>query len=504
MLDEGLAREAGRLADLLCAINLLSWDARTQMPERGHVARGHQVGTLTALACECATGARMQDAIASAQAGADATDADERALLADFAEQVGIMRRLPPALLAEIAGLKASAHAAWIAARRENDFGVFAPSLARTFALQRELADAIGYDADPYDALAGRYEPGMTLGRLRVLFASLRDGLAPLLARVRDVAPEVGFLRQAFPVEAQRRFACAIAARLGYDFTRGRVDDTVHPFEMSMTRDDVRITARFRDGDLRGMFGLWHEAGHGIYEQGVSPRWTRGLGAIDLANLYAVGGASFGLHESQSKLYESRVGRSRRFWELHYGALRDALPDQLAGVTVEAFWRGVNAPRPGLIRIEADELSYDAHIMLRVELEAALVAGEIGVGELPGLWNEAMRRDFGLEVPDLARGVLQDVHWSAGLVGSFPTYTLGNVMASQFFAAACREPSVTAGLQAGEYGPLTAWLGAHVHRHGRSRGRERLLGDATGRGLDAAPYLDDLGARADALLEGWR
>ena len=502
MPDVELAVEAARLNDLLCTMNLLSWDARTHMPPGGNAARGHQVATLTALARECATGHRMRDAIASAQDHSDTLDADARDLLSNFAGQIETMRRIPEALLVEMASLKTTAHAAWIAARQANEFAIFAPMLERIFVLQRELAQAIGYAKHPYDALLGQYEPTMTLARLEPLFAALRAGIAPLLESVRGVDPPDDFLRQQYPIEGQRRFSAAIAQKLGYDFSRGRIDDTVHPFEISMTRDDVRITSRFREDFLRGgLFALWHEAGHGIYEQGVAGRWTRGLGAIDLINLYAVGGSSFGLHESQSRLYENRIGRSRRFWELHYGALRDVFPEQLRGVTVDAFWRSVNAPRRGLIRIEADELTYDAHIMLRVELEAALVAGECDVADLPGLWNERMARSFGLEVPDLAHGVLQDVHWSSGYVGSFATYTLGNIMSSQFFAAAGRDAAVSSELQEGRYDALKSWLGRHVHQHGRSRQRDRILLDATGSGLDPACYLADLGAKSAALLE---
>ena len=502
MPDVELAKEAAQLCDLLCAMNLLAWDSRTHMPPGGNTARGHQVATLTALARECAVGPCMRDAIAFALDRSDAMDPDERDCLAAFAGQVETMRRIPEALLIEMATLKTTSQVAWIAAREANDLSLFSPMLKRIFVLQRELAEAIGYTEHPYDALLGQYEPGMTLARLQPLFATLRGGIAPLLESLGEVAIPDGFLRQPYPIEGQRRFAAHIAARLGYDFARGRIDDTVHPFEISMTRDDVRITSRFReDFPQGGLFALWHEAGHGIYEQGVSEHWTRGIGAIDLINLYAAGGSSFGLHESQSRLYENRIGRSRQFWELHFGALRDIFPEQLAGITVDAFWRSVNTPRRGLIRIEADELTYDAHIMLRVELEAALMAGACAVEELPALWNERMARDFGLGAPDLARGVLQDVHWSSGHVGSFATYTLGNIMSSQFFAAAGRQPGVREGLREGRYEALTDWLGQHVHRHGRSRHRDRILHDATGSGLDPAPYLADLRAKTEALLE---
>ncbi len=497
MPDAAFIVETARLADLLCAINLLSWDARTQMPAAAVEARGHQIATLTALARDCATGPRMADAIAAARADA-ATDDDERGLVSAFARGVETLRRIPPALLTEMAALRMTAHAAWISAREQNDFTVFQPSLARIFELQRSLADAIGYEEHPYDALIGQYEDGMTIGQLRPLFSALRDGIAPLLEIAERSVRAVP--RLAVTPDTQQSIAAAFARRLGYDFGRGRLDRTVHPFEISMTRDDVRITSRFREDHVfGGLFATLHEAGHGIYEQNVSARWSRGAGSIDVINLYAVGGRTFGLHESQSRLYENRVGRSRRFWALHFEELRDGCPDAFADLTPDAFWRAANAPRKGLIRVDADELTYDAHIMLRVELEALVVAGDIAVADLPGLWDERIEAEFGLVVPDLAHGVLQDVHWSAGFVGSFPTYTLGNVMASQFFAAACGDRAVSSALDEGRYEPLRHWLTEHVHRHGRSRGRDRILRDATGHGLDPAPYLADLRQKAEAL-----
>ncbi len=497
MPDPDFASETARLSDILSAINLLSWDARTQMPPGGNEARARQIATLTGIARDCATGPRMRDALAAAAEGA--TDPDERALVGVFADRVETLRRIPHDLVVEMAALRTTCHAAWIAARDANDFSVVQPSFERIFALQRTTADAIGYDDHPYDALAGQYEDGMTIARLRPLFATLRAGIAPLLDALRGVA--FGTLPGPVPIDAQKRVAREFAFLLGFDFARGRLDETVHPFEIPIARDDVRITSRFHaDRPGGGLFASLHEAGHGIYEQNVSPRWSRGAGSIDVLNLYAVGGRTFGLHEAQSRLYENRVGRSRRFAELHVGRLRDAFGPAFAGLDAAAFWRAVNAPRPGLVRVEADELTYDAHIMLRVELEAATVAGDIKVADLPGIWNERVGEDLGLDVPDLAHGVLQDVHWSAGYVGSFPTYTLGNVMASQLFATACRDHDVAAGLDTGDYRPLGGWLASHVHRHGRSRDRERILREATGQDLDPAPYLADLAGKAAALI----
>lgn len=492
--------EIGRVNDVLCAINVLVWDARTQMPPAGTAARGQQIATLTDLARSLLTGDVMRGAMGeAAEALAGAPESDPRRRAVEQAESaIAVLRRIPGRLIAEAAALRTNAQRAWADARAANDFAAFAPFLERTFAIQREIAEAIGYADHPYDAMIGQYEPGMTWARLQPLYAELRGGLQPLVATAASrEPPRTDFLSRSYPVEAQKSFARQMAARLGFDFARGRLDDTVHPFEISFTRADVRITSRFRETWLPGgFFAVWHEAGHGMYEQGIDPTLTRTVFASDLVNLYAVGGTSFGMHESQSRLWENRVGRSRRFWELHYDELRSFFPEALADVTAVEFWRAVNAIRPSLIRVEADEITYDFHIMLRSELEAAIMEGALAVGDLPAIWAQNMREHLGLDVPDDASGVLQDVHWATGYIGSFPTYTLGNIMASQLFAAARGEPDVASGIESGNYAPLLAWLNEHVHRHGRSRSADEILRSATGRSLDPSAYLSDLNAKA--------
>lgn len=490
----------GEVNDVLCALNLLQWDARTQLPAAGAAARGRQVATLTGIARDLATGDPMRSALDEARAAVP--EGDPRRSEFDRAEAaIAALRRVPARLVADLAQTRGSAQAAWVAARADDDFTGFRPWLERVFAIKREWAEALGYDAHPYDALVGAYEPGMTLAGLRPLYGALRDGIRPLLDRALAAAgPEPAFLSRRFPVAEQRSFALEIAGRFGYDGARGRLDDTVHPFEISMGRDDVRITGRFREDFLPGgLFAVWHEAGHGFYEQGVDPSLSRTLAATDLRNLYAMAGASFGLHESQSRLLENRVGRSPAFWDLHFDELTARFPEQLADVDADGFWRGVNRARPSLIRVEADELTYDLHIMLRTEIEAALIAGDLAVRDIPDAWSQAMRDAFGLAVPSDREGCLQDVHWSSGSVGSFPSYTLGNVMGAQLFAAAAAEPGVAQGLGRGDYAPLRAWLGEHVHRHGRTRTAPELLRGATGSDLDPAPYLDALAAKVERL-----
>ncbi|TFF25467.1 carboxypeptidase M32 [Jiella endophytica] len=496
-------KKVARINDLLCTANLLVWDARVMMPPGGVEARGHQLATVTDYARLLAVSSGMQRTIDSALEdlrGAAEDDPRLRAVRA-ASDGIAVLSRIPGSLLAEAAELKTRGQAVWAKARAANDFDAFAPLLTRTVEIQRQIAEAIGHDGHPYDALVAGYEPGMSWARLQGLYGEIKAGLLPLIDQaLGKPRPRTDFLDRSYPVDGQKRFASAIAARMGYDFSRGRLDDTVHPFEISFTRGDVRITGRFRENWLPGgLFAVWHEAGHGMYEQGIDPAFTRSAFTTDFINLYAVGGASFGMHESQSRLWENRVGRSRRFWELHFGALRDVFPEQLGDVSPEEFWRSVNVARPSLIRVEADELTYDLHIILRSEIEAALICGEVAVKDVRALWAEKVEAYLGLKVESDMLGVLQDVHWSSGMIGSFPTYTLGNVMAAQLFETAATKPGIAEGLDTGDYAPLRSWLGDNVHRFGRSRTPEAILIAATGRGLDVAPYLRHLAEKAAAM-----
>jgi carboxypeptidase Taq len=390
------------------------------------------------------------------------------------------------------AALRTVAQAAWIEARSKSDFSIFAPHLARTLALSRDYADCIGWSGHPYDAMVSIYEPGETAASLKSLFASLRAGLLPVLDAARSQpAPRSDFLFRDFPEKGQRAFGLSLSEKLGYDLQRGRLDTTVHPFEVSFTRNDVRITTRYNRNYLpASIFGTAHETGHGLYEQGVDPAHTRTTLATDLVGLYAVGGTSFGAHESQSRLWENHIVRSRTFWRLHFSDLQGYFPDQLGDVDVEEFYRAVTRVVPGFIRVEADELTYDLHIMLRVEIESALMDGSLPVADLPGAWNALIKRDLDLDVPDDARGVLQDVHWSTGYIGSFPTYTIGNVMAAQVMETLrTQNQALDAAIEAGKYEVLAEELRTRIWQHGRRFDRDELLERVTGRRLDPKPYL---------------
>lgn len=494
--------QISRINDVLCTINLLGWDARTMMPAGGVDARGHQVATLTTIAREMATGDDLARAIDGARTELATAPADDLRLRAveQAASEIATLRRIPAAITTEMAGLSSRAHSAWAEARAANDFKAYAPLLKRLMAMQRDISQALG-GAHPYDPMVGKYEPGMTHAQLQQIYGQLKTALVPLIQRAAAApAPRMDFLTRDYPVTQQKAWGMLMAEKMGYDLHRGRLDDTVHPFEISFTRDDVRITSRFRANWLPGgTFALWHEAGHGMYEQGADPAFSRSIFTTDLVNLYAVNGASFGIHESQSRLWENRVGRSQGFWDLHFADLQDHFPSQLRDVTAHEFWRAVNAVRPDCIRVEADELTYDMHIILRSEIEAGLMAGDIEVDDLPALWSQKMRDYLGVDVPDDTRGVLQDVHWSHGYLGSFPTYTIGNIMGSQFFRKACQTPAIKRGLDEGDYAPLRQWLGQNIYRHGRSQLPQNTLRKATGEALDPTAYIADLTAKVDAL-----
>ncbi|WP_293910405.1 carboxypeptidase M32 [Deinococcus sp.] len=498
-------RRSGEINDLLCILNLLNWDARTQMPPGGGSVRSQQLATLSALAREKLLDPAYQVA-AQTVSGDDIQIRAARQAL----DAISAMRRVPDRLTRELALLRSEAQDIWAAAKANNDFAAFAPALTRMVALNRQLAEALGYEGHPYDALQNLYEPGLTVATLLPLLTRLRTHHVPLLRAIQaQPQPRTDFLTRHYPADRQRAVSLAAAERFGYDMGRGRLDESAHPFEISLNCADVRITTRIQEAYLPGaLFGTLHETGHALYEQGVSPALSRTVLTSDLTGLYAVGGASYGTHESQSRLWENRIGRSAAYWALHFRELQAAFPDQLSDVDAATFHRAVNRVQPSLIRVEADELTYDLHIMLRVDLEMRLMTGELEVQGLPAAWNARIREDLGLEVPDDAHGVLQDIHWSAGLFGSFPTYTIGNVMASQFYAAANRAvPELSAQLERGEYGPLREWLTDNIYQHGRTFAPHELLERTTGGGLDPQPYLEYLsgkytelyGLRADVI-----
>ncbi|MFO7804482.1 MAG: carboxypeptidase M32 [Paracoccaceae bacterium] len=493
-----LTTRIARLNDVLCAVNALTWDSRTMMPKGGAETRGHQIATLKGMAREMILDPGMRDAVDAAlekTADQDPLDQNRRAAEA-VAEAIDHHARLPAELLRAQAEQSTLSGAAWAEARSKSDFSIFRPYLEETVALAREQADALGHGGGhPYDPMVQIFEPGETAESLAAMFTELRDGLLPILDAARSQPkPRTDFLYRDYPETDQQAFAQETARLLGLDADRSRLDTTVHPFEISFTRNDVRITSRWVRNYLpMSIFGSIHEVGHALYELGADPALTRTAHATDMIGLYAVAGTGFGMHESQSRLLENHVGRSPAFWARHYPRLRDTFPDQLADVTEAEFVAAINRVEPGLIRVEADELTYDLHIMLRVQIEMKLMDGSLAVADIPEVWNTAMKDDLGLDVPGDDMGCLQDVHWSSGYIGSFPTYTIGNLTAAQIMAHLDEtHPNVRRDLDEGKTASLRDTLGDLVWRHGRSRSRREILDEIGAAPNDPKAYLQYL------------
>ncbi|MCS2162137.1 carboxypeptidase M32 [Scandinavium sp. H11S7] len=490
-----------RLSDVLNVINLLNWDASTGMPAAASQQRGQQIATLSTLAQNMLLSDDLASALAQERQQPDLT-LHQRHSHRAIQEAINWHQKIPARLVSELAQLTAVAEHAWREARSDNDFALFQPYLTKIVDLKRRLAEAVGYKNHPYEVLMHEYEPGLTVPVLKQLFSQLQSRLIPLIKRIHTAPkPENAFLFRNFPPEQQRQLSSTLAHKIGYDFQRGRLDTTTHPFEISMSREDVRITTRFNPQFINaGLFGSLHEAGHAIYEQSVDPMLSGSALTLDLIGLYGVAGTSYGVHESQSRLWENRIGRSLPFWKNHYAELQAIFPGVLDDISVTQFWRAINRSEPTPIRVEADELTYDLHIMLRVELEMGLIDGTIQVSDLPALWAEKLQHYLGITPTDDTGGVLQDIHWSKGMMGSFPTYTLGNVMSAQFMAAALQQqPTLTNALAIADYQTLKQWLTDNILQHGRTWLPSELLKRVTGSNLDATPYLDYLEQKFSSL-----
>jgi carboxypeptidase Taq len=471
--------------DLRSANAVLRWDQETMMPPGGAQARAEQLATISRLAHEMFTSPATEALVAAAEATQDGLDAasDEAALLRVTRRDLDRARKLPPEFVAERARAASQSVEIWRRARPTNDFRAFLPSLERMIELARRTADYLGYQEHPYDALLDLYEPETTAREVAAVFDRLRQGTVPLVRAivVRGRPLDAAFLGGEYDEEQQRAFGLSMVQGFGYDASRGRLDVSAHPFCTSISRDDVRITTRYSRRSLTSIFGIFHESGHAMYSQGTAP---------SLERTPLEGGASNGIHESQSRLWENLVGRSRPFWRYAFPRLRDLFPGPLGAVDAEDFYRAVNRVQPSLIRVDADEVTYNLHIILRFELERSLAAGELAARDLPAAWQEKMTSYLGVTPPTDADGVLQDIHWPSGLIGYFPSYALGNVASAQFFDAVRRaHPDLDEQLCHGRFGALLAWLREHVHRHGRKFFPRDLLVRATGSPLAPEPYL---------------
>ena len=483
---ERLKERLAVFSDLNGAASLLGWDQQTYMPPGGAAARAEQLATLGRLAHEALISDEIGELLegASAESTGSPSDSDDSCLVRVVRRDYEKARKVPATLVAEIARATSLGMEVWVQARKDSNFAFFQPALQRILDLQRDLAHCLGFEESLYDALLDQYEPGMKKSDLVRIFSEMKIGLVPLVQSISERLDRVddGVLRKTYPEAAQWEFSLEAARRLGYDFHRGRQDKSVHPFTTSFSVNDVRITTRVDEKFLpTALFGTLHECGHALYEQGVSQNLERS----PLAS-----GASLGVHESQSRLWENLVGRSRGFWKFFLPRLKQAFPQNLQDVSLESFYRSINRVEPSLIRVEADEVTYNLHVLLRFELESDLVESRLALADLPEAWNGGMKALLGVVPQNDAEGVLQDVHWSNGLIGYFPTYSLGNLLSVQLFEkAGMAIPSLAPQIEHGDFEQLLKWLRENIHQHGRKFLPSQLIQLATGESLQAAPYL---------------
>lgn len=491
-----------KIQHLRDASALLSWDQETYMPAGGGQARADQIALLQTLAHDKFVSSDIEKLLTphidptTGLANDKATELDDasKALLRETWRDFSRAKKLPSEFVTRLERECSLAQQVWAEARKENNFAKFLPNLKTIVALKYEEVEYLGYKDSPYNTLLDTYEPGATVAQLKPLFTTLREGLVGLLEQIRNspTPPDDRLLYQAYDNDQQLEFGKQVLTKMGYDFTRGRLDLSAHPFTTSFDPTDVRVTTRVYEKDLQScLFSCIHEGGHGLYEQGLLP----GHHGTPLGEAL-----SLGIHESQSRLWENSVGRSRAFWEYFFPILKERFPDQLKGITIDQFYPAINTVKPSLIRVEADEVTYNLHVMVRFEIELDVIEKRVGVEDLPELWRTKMKEYLGVVPEKESDGVLQDVHWSFGAFGYFPTYTLGNLYAAMLFQKAGEDmPSLNSYIAQGNLIPLKEWLNDRIHRHGRQYTSEELIKNATGQTLRAEPFLQSLQNKMDEV-----
>jgi carboxypeptidase Taq len=489
MSDKRFAELLSRLneiSDLGKTAALLGWDQQTMMPPKGAPARAEQLATVGRIAHEKFISedvGRLLDELAGFEEQHE-YDSFEASLVRVTRRDWEKARKVPPELRAEMSRSSALAIPVWVEARKNNDFPSFLPVLRKNLDLRKQYVEIFIDDYDePYDVLLDDYERDMKAAEVRELFDYLKEHQAPLVKEIAEngAANDTPSART-FPIDTQKTFELEVVKRFGFDETAWRLDPTVHPFASGTAIDDIRITTRYFEENLDGLFATMHECGHGLYEHQVD----RSLERTPLAR-----GASLGLHESQSRMWENLVGRSLPFWRFFFPRLREVFPEALAGYDAERWYREVNTVEPSLIRVEADEATYNLHIILRFEIEQELLAESFALEQLPEEWNRRMSDYHGIDVPDDTHGVLQDTHWAGGAVGYFPTYALGNLISAQIWERVLEDvPDLHAQFEAGEFAALRDWLRDNLHRYGRKFTPRETLERVTGTGrIDPEPYL---------------
>jgi len=481
-----------RLLDHAAA--LLSWDQETYMPGGAVQERAEQLSLLSGLIHDRITRPEIGEILAALGVSFESEALPvvpesfkgvDRAFLRELSRLYRRKTKIPRRLVTELAKQTASGRHVWVEARKAADFSRFAGQLSVILGLVREVSACLGYEEHAYDPLLDEYEPWMKTAEVEEVFTGLRAGLESLLDRIKASGKSVdtSYLHRDYEIEKQKLFSLRVAKAIGYDFHRGRIDESAHPFTTTLGSSDVRITTRYNTRFFpTGIFGTIHECGHGLYELGF---------AEDLRGSLLAEGASFGVHESQSRMWENLIGRSLPFWNHFYPELKKIFPGSLRDVDLRRFYEGINRVCPSFIRVEADEVTYNLHILLRFELEKQMVSGDLAVQDLPVAWNAEMKELLGLSPPDDAQGVLQDIHWAGGMIGYFPTYTLGNLYAAQFFQSLRRElPDWRQQLEQGHFAPILDWLRRNIHKHGGVHSARELCLRVTGETLNPRYLLD--------------
>jgi carboxypeptidase Taq len=490
-----LRERLGEIQDLKRAAWVLGWDQQTMMPPAGTPARSEQLATIDKLAHERFVSdeiGSLLDELEGYVGGLDADSVDAQ-LIRVTRRDWEKARKVPAELRGELTRAEVLGIPAWAQARKDSDFDAFRPYLERNIELKHQYVECFADTGkSTYDILLDDYQEGASTEHVDRVFARLKEVLIPLIRDVAEAEPvDTSFAHGHFPVEKQELFVREIIDRLGASSEAWRLDPTVHPFAVSFSADDIRLTTRYSETDLESIFHTTHEFGHGIYEHGID----RALERTPLSELN-----SMVLHESQSRLWENLVCRSLPFWRHFFPRLQEIFPEQLGDVSDEAWWRNVNEVKPDFIRVEADEVTYGLHIILRYELEQEILGGRLAVPDVPEAWNAKMKEYLGLDVPDDARGVLQDVHWSGGSFGYFPTYLLGTVASVQIWEKAREElPDLDSQFEAGEFGALREWLTDRLYRWGRRYEPDEMLERVVGSPLDAEPYARYLTSKVESV-----
>ena len=479
---EKLVRQMQKIADINSAIAVLHWDQEVYLPPQGAGFRAQQIASLSALSHEMFVSTETGDLINQAESVADgfAQKRNVALLKEDYAKRKKYSTEFVQHLSLQIS----KTYHSWIKARKGNNFSIYEPDLDQVIRLKREECELLGYSDHPYDALMDEYEPKANTRQIEDIFVKLKDPLVQLVQKIR-AQPQVKdeFMNGFYEKTTQWEFSLHLLRQMGYNFEAGRQDLSEHPFTIAFNPDDVRVTTRVNEKNLHVL--IWssiHEGGHALYEQGLSR---------DQYGLPAGSAASLSIHESQSRLYENNIGRSLDYWIANYNLLRDKFPANLEDITVAEFYQAINKVEPGLIRTEADELTYHLHILIRFEIEKALIEGSIQAKDLPAVWNKKYTDYLGINVPDDKNGVLQDIHWSHGSFGYFPTYTLGSLYAAQFFAAAGSNiPNLSDQIKKGELHQLLDWLRENIHTKGKLYTSEELCKQVTGEQLNVQSFLD--------------